>query len=515
MEEAGMRKHSLVFEDCNVYTVFPRIQQTDAIAISDGRIAALGRDARLSPSSWPRVSLRGSTVLPGLIDAHLHLAGAANRRLRLQLDNSSGIDGILSQVKRWICTHSDTSWIIGNGWDESMWERPILPTRDMLDEVTGATPAVLFRRDGHSAWLNSAAFERVTLDESLPAPFIPRDEYGKFAGIIRETALTVLSPQLPRVTDDDLIGAIVTLQDEILSYGITGVHTFETESRQRILHRARKNDQLTLRTYLSIEHVSLEELSEASYRENIQGYKLYLDGSLGSHTAFTVEPDSSHSCGYPVMETEALDRAVENALALDLDVLVHAIGDGAVRMALDAYERHIPAFPERVVRIEHAQLIHPDDLNRLNMPNLVISIQPCHLLNDIELAERLWTSQLPWSYAYESMRKSGARLVMGTDFPIEPINPWRNIFIAMHRGITRDSPWRPIECLTWEQILYSYTKMPALSARWHDVGSLEPGRSATLIAVSEDPRELSSPDQTVHFTMIDGEIVYSNGFVNF
>ncbi len=501
----------VILRDCTVHTAGPTRPRADALAIDGGVVVALGSDETRHLAGWPEISLEGLTVMPGLVDAHCHLVGAATRRLRLTLDQAKSLAEVIAAMEQWIADHPKGEWIMGTGWDEMRWEIPTLPTRFDLDHVTRGKPAFLLRRDGHSALVNSVAMKKLRIDETISDDLLPKDAEGRSVGIIRENLLDEISCRLPSLSEEDVVKAIAEEQRALWAMGIVGVHTLETARRWAALNTLFEQGKLGLKVYLCAEQMSIEEIEESPFVLRPQGFKLFADGSLGSHTVLMLKPDSSGSSGVVVTDVPTMRSKVDQALQHELDVLIHAIGDRAVRNALNSFQGKLEEFPHQYFRIEHAQLVQPHDLARMAAPNLAVSIQPCHLLSDRPLAERLWTGRTRWAYAYRSMQKCGATLLLGTDFPIEPADPWRNMAAAMERRSKGGTSWNPDECLDWETVLVAYTAAPARLARWFSSGTLLPGMEANLVVVEKDPAKGAPWDQRVLLTMSAGREVFSDG----
>jgi predicted amidohydrolase YtcJ len=294
-----------------------------------------------------------------------------------------------------------------------------------------------------------------------------------------------------------------------------GVHSIERKQGLELLEEFNRRKQLGLRLYVSADGFMADEWAAWQGEVRPQGMKWYADGALGSHTAWLLSPDQHGTTGVPVMQGAALRTVVEEALELGLNPETHAIGDRAVREVLDIYEPLLPNHPSQFFRIEHVQHIDKSDLGRLRHANLLLSVQPCHLLSDQEALASVPHNPNRLDYAYRSMLTHGATLILGTDFPIEPADPWRNMRVAMDRCDRGDESIDPHECLSWPQVLSAYTRLPAQSAGWHETGQLMPGRKADLVIVRHDPLSAPAWEQQVELTMHDGRIMHSSGGIDF
>jgi predicted amidohydrolase YtcJ len=517
-EEVG----PVVFCDCKVWTGDRSAPETDAVAVEGLVVSALGPAALDKPKDWRRIRLEGRTVLPGLIDSHIHLLSLAANRLKLRLDDARSLEQAVAAVRTWAEGRPDDEWIAGRGWDHHVWADPVLPTRHDLDRVVGDRPVYLTRKDGHSAWVNSAALARVRVPDDASAELLPRDEHGAPLGIVREELMGRFSGQVPQPDEERLMAALIEEQEHLLSLGVIGVHVMEGSETLEMLNRMAADGQLQLKAYVAPGAGTPEEDLRERWEGmpvRPQGLKIFVDGSLGSGTAWMLEPDSSGSQGVAVTWGDELRAQVEMALRLGLDPCVHAIGDRAIRETLDAFEPFMAEHPERCFRIEHAQFIDPADMARVKAPNLALSVQPCHVLEDQHIVERLSPIPRSLAYAYGSMVAVGATLLMGTDAPVEPVDPWRNIAAAMHRAEQAGSPWHPEDKLDWEAILEAYCVAPArVAARTRaragrPAGTLAPGSDANLIVVERDPGAGPPWEQKVALTVIEGRAVFSDASI--
>jgi len=285
----------------------------------------------------------------------------------------------------------------------------------------------------------------------------------------------------------------------------------ERSNGLRILGRLASRGQLGLKTYLAAEGVPAQELKERVFDVYPQGFKLFADGSLGSGTAWMTEPGSSETSGIAITVGAELDAQVRLALDLGLDPCVHAIGNRAVREVLDVFTPYYERYPSRKFRIEHAQHIDAADMERVGIGNLALSVQPCHLLSDVRVLEDFSSSGDRLDYAYKTMINRGATLLMGTDLPIEPADPWRNISAAMERCEEGGRPWSPGERLDFEDVLLAYTSAPAEAAGWSESGTLTPGKEASFVVVEKDPASGPPWGQKVVLTVSKGEVLFSDG----
>jgi predicted amidohydrolase YtcJ len=494
----------------------------DAIWWQNGRITRVGRAAELArsvPAGTPEFDLPDTVVTPGFVDGHTHFALWALNRRRVGLAGARSREEVLRRVAQ---AHPVQGWVVGQGWDANGWAAP--PDRGALDALhTG--PVYLDSLDVHAAWVNSAALAAAGITRATADPFggrIVRDAAGEPTGLLLERAVELLLPHLPEPPASSLDPALLDAQREAHRLGLTGIHNVEAESALAAFRRLEGADALRLRVLFHPPVTSLPALRRSGVRSGsgsdwlrIGGIKLFLDGSLGSRTAWMLEPfEGTRDRGMPItVEAEAGD-AMRTAAESGIAVAVHAIGDAAVRRALNL----LSSLPRVAIphRIEHFQCVHPDDLDRAAAAGLVASMQPAHLLTDIPLVERHWGARGRGAYAFASLRRRGTRLVFGSDVPVASIDPREGLFAALERRDGSGGPaggWRPDEKLGFEDAVRAYTVEAAHAAGLHDRrGTLAPGQDADLVAWGFDPAaELGSGDAVragrARLTVVDGTVV--------
>lgn len=469
----------------------------DALWWIDGKIRRIGPAVELereAPSSLPRYDLPDTLVTPGFVDGHTHFARWALGRRKVQL---AGCRTRAEAVSRVAAGRAVQGWVLGQGWDANSW--PDAPDRHALDAVQPG-PVFLDSVDVHSAWVNSAALKAAGLDRSSPEPFggrIMRDANGDPTGLLLERAVDLVARLLPAAPPALLDDALREAMGEAHRLGVTGIHDMEDDHALAGFRRLEAAGELALRVLLQPPVASLPDLIHRGVRSGAGtewlatgGVKMFLDGSLGSRTAWMLEPyQGSRDRGMPITgEDEARDAmrlAAENGIA----VTAHAIGDAAVRRALDLMS-DLPraALPHR---IEHFQCVHPLDLARAARAGIVVSMQPAHLLTDIPLVDRHWGERGQGAYAFRSLRRLGTPMVFGSDVPVASIDPREGVFAALERRAFDGAPpggWRPEEKLDFADVVRAYT---AGAARAGGVGGrrgvLAPGQDADLVAWAVDP----------------------------
>lgn len=507
---------------------FDGAEPATALAVREGRIAAIGSDQdvwRVVGSETPTVDLRGRVVLPGFIDAHVHWCTYAIARRNLQLAGDDGLPDVLRRVRQHASDRPAGQWIIGRGWDHSAWGR--WPTAADLDAVTPLHPVVLTRKDGHVAWLNSAALAACGIDDATPDPeggAIQRAD-GQPTGLLMETALRLANAAVPPPDTYARQAAMIDAWRDAWCRGLTSLHDmgFQRQSLFRDLATLRDAGELGLRFVWYLPETELDEAIGLGLRSGlgdgwlrVGGLKLFLDGTLGAQTAAMLAPydGQSDNVGLPTMNGPAFVDLAGRAAAAGLATAVHAIGDGANRTALDGFADVAAAVPGASAmrqRIEHCQIVAPEDIQRFVQQNITASMQPIHCTADHVIAERYWGLRNRTSYAWRSMLTSGAALAFGSDAPIESLD----VFAGVHAAVTRQTAageprggWHPEQRVTVPEALHAYTAGAAYAAGLeNEVGSLSVGRQADLIVVDRDPLSVAAPELLtikVLGTMIEG-----------
>jgi len=468
----------------------------DAVWWSGGRIRFVGpaaEAARRAPRGTPTFELPNAWVTPGFVDAHTHFAAWALGRRRVQLAGARTRVDALARVAAAVPVGG---WVLGQGWDANLWEAP--PDRMALDALHQG-PVFLDSLDLHAAWLNSAALAATGIGPETPDPFggrIVRDAAGHPTGVLLDRAVELALPALPVPPDDVLLAALVEGQAEAHRLGITGIHDVESEGVLAAFRRLERENALRLRVLFHPPVTALPRLLAEGIRSGqgsawltIGGVKLFLDGSLGKQTAWMLEPyEGSRDRGMPITALEQAQEAVRLAAGAGIAATVHAIGDAAVRRALDLLaDAPAVALPHR---IEHFQCVHQADLGRAARLGVVLSMQPAHLLTDIPLVERYWGARGQGAYCFRTLLATGATLAFGSDVPVASLDPRAGVYGATAR--TADAAaghsWRPEERLDLETTLRAYTLGAASAAGVaHRRGTLAPGQDADLVAWEVDP----------------------------
>lgn len=519
-----------------IYTVDPLTPQAQAIALRGPRIEALGSDEAILPLLRPSgcaVDLRGRAVVPGFIDSHVHFLLFSLGLQRVNLVGAGSKVEVLERVRARALTTPPGDWILGGGWDRNLWEDNAFPTRHDLDVVAPRQPVALSSKDVHTTWLNSLALQQagITADTfDPPGGEIVRDASGIPTGILREQAQHLIDNVIARPSAAARRAAVREGIACAHQVGVTGFHDCEDEEAFITFQELAEAGELTCRVLM---HLAADNLDAAirvglrtgfgNDRLRIGGLKVFVDGALGSRSAYMLEPftGESDNCGILVTDHATLADMVCRASAAGISAAIHAIGDAANRLALDALQAaRSQTIDQRLRhRIEHAQLLNLSDIPRFAELEVIASMQPQHATADIDLVERHWAGgRIAGAYAWRKLLNDGARLAFGSDAPVEALSPLLGIHAAVTRrrvdGYPGPQGWRSEECLTVAEALRGFTLDAAYASGEEALkGSLTPGKLADLVILSQDifaipPMDIA--ETRVEATIFNGQFVHGN-----
>jgi predicted amidohydrolase YtcJ len=508
-----------IFIHGNVFTGDPprtvEIKHLSAIAVGQGVIVAVGTDhdiERLKGKETRVIDLRNAFVMPGFNDAHVHLASAGFSKLRVDLTGVMSLDEMKDRIRYALRDIPSEAWVRGRGWDHTLWASGKLPTRYDLDTVTGAHPAIFTRVDGHIAVANSLALKSAGIGRNTSDPFggkIDRDAAGEPSGVVRETALEQLYAKLPQPSPTERRQALELAVSDAVSHGLTSVQDYSSWDDFLIYEQMEKEGKLALRIS---EWLTFNDPLPTLIRERashpaddpmlrIGMLKGFMDGSLGSRTAALKAPysDDPGNRGIPQYDQAELNRMTVARAKAGFRIGFHAIGDQAVRMALNAFAAAEAAVPDKKpsdfrFRIEHDQVIDPQDLPLQARLGVIASMQPNHLLSDMRWAlARIGPARARYSYAWKSTLDHNIPLAFGTDYPVEPATPFRGLYAAVTRKpepgspVGADAVYFPEERLTLAQAVYAYTQGAAYAEGTEtQKGKLIPGYLADFVVLDRD-----------------------------
>jgi len=522
-----------------IYTNDPAHPWATAMAVRDGKIICIGELATVmlecSTGDNPEtIQLNNRFVMPGFNDAHLHLGGAAIDKLTVQLNGVISIEAMQKRLAASVAQHKEGEWITGNGWDQTLWPDKAFPTRQQLDAISPNNPVFLTHISGHVAVANSQALKLANITKTTSDPAgakIERDPSGEATGMLLEDgAMHLVRTKIPDLTLDQIRQGLEMVLADVAENGITSVQDNSDWENFGIYQQMKQEGKLTVRIteWLPFE-TSLSDLRNLRAEGGVSDPMLrtgqlkgFLDGALGSRTAALLAPYSDDPSTSGIL-TANLDDYRKLAIERDkagFQIAFHAIGDKANRAALDIFEAVAKANGERDRRdrIEHAQVIAPEDLPRFAALKVIASMQPSHETTDMRWAEqRLGPERSKGAYAWNSLQKSGARLAFGTDYDVEVLNPMRGLYACTTRELPDGGPqngWQPQEKISLEDCIRAYTTGSAYAEfAQGKKGELKSGEYADFIILSADLTKIP-PSQylatKVLRTVVSGRTVYES-----
>ncbi|RXE95480.1 amidohydrolase [Pseudoalteromonas sp. PS5] len=508
------------------------VTRFSSLVIKDGKVVKTSeKDLSEQYPNAIKFNGEGKTLLPGLIDAHGHIIGLGNNLLTLDVRGSSSIAEIGKRLTVYAKTHKG-AWIIGRGWDQTLWPGGQFPTAADLDKYVKDKPVMLTRVDGHAIWVNTKAMELANISSATQTPEggeIIKLSTGQPSGIFIDKAEELVRRQVPTLSQEQVNLALDKAAEHLLSIGITSAHDAGIDHTTWQVYQARaKQRTMPLRVYamLSASSPKLGEMLGAGIIKDtqdqlsIRSVKIYADGALGSRGAALIGDyhDRKGHRGLMLENQSTLESLIIQSIRHGYSAHTHAIGDRANRIVLDAYQNVFTKVGGRLLRnrIEHAQIVHPDDIPRFKTLDIIPSMQPVHATSDMHMAEkRLDDKQLRGAYAWQTFLKQGSRVAAGSDFPVELANPFHGLHAAITRQDHQNLPeqgWRPVEKLTKVQALRAFTLDAAYSAfQEYKLGSLEQGKWADFILIDQDYFTVNDDvidDIQVEQTWIAGELKY-------
>jgi predicted amidohydrolase YtcJ len=507
-----------------------RPQTVQAMAIGGGKVVAIGTNDQITHLAGPHTRLRdlrtettGTYVFPGFNDAHTHMGSAGQTKLNVDLTGVKSLADMLTKIQIFAKDSPPGHWLTGGNWDHTLWASKTLPTRQDLDRVTGGHPAFLSRIDGHIAIANSGALAAAGITGKTTPPqggAIDLDANGEPTGILRESAQELVDKVIPPPSRDERMRGDELAIADAVSHGITSLQDFSDWDDFLIYEELEKQGKLNLRIteWLPFK-APLDDLKKMRAHHDANDPMLhtgflkgFMDGSLGSRTAAMKAPytDDPNNTGLPQYTQEQLNKMVVERAQAGFQIGFHAIGDKAAAMALDSFDQPEVSRTARN-RIEHAQVVDPADIPRFKKLGVVASMQPNHLLTDMNWAEdRLGPQRAAYSYAWKAFLDAGVPLAFGTDYPVEPITPFRGLYAAVTRMNEQGTKtYFPQNKISRGQALYAYTQGSAYAefAEKHK-GKLVPGYDADFILVDRDLYKVAAP--AILFTHVKETYVGGN-----
>lgn len=501
------------------------------LSVTGGRVEAVASgEACESIEAAQVVDGQGRGLLPGLIDAHGHVLWLGLAANRVDLVGTRSLEEALERVRQFAEEHPDHPWILGRGWNQELWPDKHFPTAADLDSVVPDRPVWLGRIDGHAGWANSRALAVAGVSAKTPDPhggMIIRAADGEPSGVMVDAAESLVQVHVPELTMQQRREALLSASDELVSLGVTSVHDAGVDPDTLEAYKALTGSgDLSVRIYAMLSGESYADgeppypFMVGDHQLLVQSIKLYTDGAMGSRGAAFLAPykDDPENSGLLFMQPEQIDALVDKWSGASYQVNIHAIGDRANRVVLDAFEKLDPADRRRLRhRIEHAQVVTPADLKRFAPLGVVPSMQPVHVSSDWRMLEaRLEDERLVGGYAWRTLLEAGNRIAAGSDFPVESANPMLGLYAAVTRLDMTGEPdggWHPDEKMSREQALRAFTLDAAWAAHQErQLGSLEKGKLADFILVDGDLFSIPAEkikDARVLGTWVAGKQVYS------
>ena len=507
----------MILENGVIRTMEPSLPTAAALAIAGDRIAGGVGTHETALAGPERVDLAGLCVLPGFSDSHVHFAQWSLAQDQVRLEGTRSLEEALARVAGAMKTARPGRWLRGTGWRSGEWQPHVQPTKDDLDRITGDVPVALMSRDNHSVWLNSAALARANGDLAVPGGVVETDERGEPTGLLLEESAWHFRETYIETAEEEWVEAMRAGVKLANSRGVTAVH--DKDGWIGILRwwqTLRDEGSLSLRVWQSLPYEQLPQIEALGVRSGFgdellrTGYiKVFMDGTLGSKTARLLD-----GSGVEITSRDDFAEIVRRSARAGLPVAVHAIGDQANRDALDGFEAAADEWRPRGLRqrIEHAQLLAPEDVGRFASLGVAASVQFSHAPSDRDIADEFWAGMTDRAYAFRSLLESGAVVANGSDAPVEELDPLLGVRAGVLRTLDERDAWHPEQAVSVEDALRASTVTPAWLARdERRRGRLVPGQLADLVVLDRDPVACEPEELTeigVVGTMLGGRWVF-------
>ncbi|MFO7576013.1 MAG: amidohydrolase [Bacteroidales bacterium] len=524
-------KADLIITNAKIWTGNEQRPLAKAMAVESETILAVGNLERVMKYKGSRstiIDMNGNLLVPGFIDAHVHLYQGGANLTSVQLRDARTPEDFIGRIGEYATTLKPGEWILGGDWDGKEWGR--LPEKEWIDSVTPDNPVFVVRLDGHMGLANSLALKLAGVDGSvrdISGGTIERDQSGNPTGMFKDNSMDLIFKVIPDPTPEQFEKVLEVAMNYLASNGVTSVHGVDAADYADAIARVRDDGKMITRVYAMTPVHRWESMKKKIDEEGsgdnwlkFGAVKGFIDGSLGSHTAAFFEPytDIPSDTGFYVNTEEDLYRWISAADKAGLQAVIHAIGDRANNLILNLYEQvaNENGPRDRRFRIEHAQHLSPSDIPRFAELSVIASMQPYHAIDDGRWAENLiGPERIKTTYAFKSLIDAGAVVAFGSDWFVAPPTPLEGIYGAVTRRTLDDmnpDGWVPEEKITVEQALLAYTKYAAYAAFEEDIkGTLEPGKLADFVVLSEDITEIDPVkiwDVKVLKTFVGGKMVY-------
>jgi predicted amidohydrolase YtcJ len=527
-------KNGILLTNGSIYTMDPQLWRASSVFVRDERIAAVGGDdlREIVPADTPVVDLGGRCVIPGLTDSHIHFTGFALALKEVDLVGTESLEDAIGRVAIRASVTPPGEWVKGRGWDQERWPDRQFPSAADLDAAVSDHPVVLTAKSGHASVANSRALQLANITSDTPDPKggqIVRDQAGVPTGLLLEKAMKIVKKVLPPSSSEKIASALPEAFERAWQVGLTSVHDMsmtETEDRTAffVYQQLEAQGRLRLRVVKYLPDEMLDSALDLGLRSGlgsdwlrVGGIKLFMDGALGARTAAMLEPYDGYPENLGILTTEREELADQalRATAGGLSLAIHALGDRANRIVLDELEAAAGTEPDPGLRhrIEHVQVLHPDDVGRLADLGVIASMQPIHAVQDAPMADRYWGDRCRAAYAWQSLLDAGTVLAFGSDSPVEDLNP----FLGIQAAVTRTCPdgycdtdgWYPEQAVSVEEAVKAYTVGAAYAVGMENrLGTLSAGKLADLVVLDQDVLTCDSEaiaETGVLGTMVAGE----------
>ena len=519
----------MIVHHAQIYTVDNQFSTAEAMAVQDGKIVAVGSndDILKEYKSDSVVNAEGATIYPGFIDAHAHFVGYGQSLFAVDLMFVSSWDEVINRVKDFAANHPGTSWIRGRGWDQNRFPGKQFPTNEQLNMLFPDRPVILERVDGHASIANNAALSIAGIKAGQTmegGSFVVAN--GKLTGLLIDNAVGMVEKFVPAATKEDYKNWLTAAQANCFATGLTtitdcGLHPTAVS----MIDTLQQSNDLKMRLYVMLsdhpDSYASTYFTKGGYttdRLKVKGVKVYGDGALGSRGACLLQhyADQKGWGGFLLSSKAHFDSIAAKLINTDFQMCTHAIGDSANRTILNVYAKYLKGKNDKRWRIEHAQIVHPDDFQYFGKYSIIPSVQPTHGTSDMYWAgDRLGAERMKGAYAYKQLLEQNNWIPLGTDFPVEEINPFKTFLAAVVRKDAKGYPAEGLQmenALTREQTIKGMTIWAAKANRMEkEVGSLEVGKKADFIMLDKDLMKVSADsilNVKVLKTFVNGERVH-------
>lgn len=523
----NMPKADLIIYNAKIYTVNDKFDIADAMAIKDGKILAVGNSAEIRKqfSGKEEIDAAGKTIYPGFIDAHAHFYGYGQSLQSIDLRRTKSWEEVISRLKEFAKTHPD-GWLTGRGWDQNDWDNKQFPNKEKLDELFPNREVLLTRVDGHAAIANQSALNAAGITKSFTltgGDIVEKD--GKLTGLLIDNAVGLVSSKIPTPNEAQNRKIFLDAEKNCFAVGLTTIDDCGLDYGDvDLIEKMHKENSLKMRLYVMLSDAErnydylIKRGAIKTDRLNVRSFKVYSDGALGSRGACLLHPysDMSNKSGFLLSDIRHFEEVAKKIYANNFQMCTHAIGDSANRSILKIYNAVLGEKNDKRWRIEHAQIVAPEDFKLFGKSSIVPSVQPTHATSDMYWAkDRLGETRIKGAYAYKQLLNQNGWIPLGTDFPVEEINPMFTFFAATARKDSKDFPkggFQMENALTAEEALRGMTIWAAkANFEEKEKGSLEVGKFADFVMMENDIMKGNAQQiltNKVLKTYVNGEKVY-------